>query len=232
MRSSTSPSAHRSARKPDTLAEHRRQAAFSLTEILVVLGITTILSALLLPTAFGIRDRANESKCLSNLRNLAQATQLYQGEHDGYLPPNWAHSGGTADTTWTVVMRPYFQINDLNTYGTGTDQMVRALTCPSAPADEKPAKWWESNYAASLAFGTDGVPRKTLLKNAAKTLMFIDSARKGRSLYYTPSPFDTANPSIEYRHSGSANIIFLDGHSEKRRLQDLPPITDSFWGLY
>jgi prepilin-type processing-associated H-X9-DG protein len=56
-------------------------------ELLVVIGIVAVLIALLLPVLQKARDSANTSKCLSNLRQIAQAFQMYANDQQGFVVP-------------------------------------------------------------------------------------------------------------------------------------------------
>jgi prepilin-type N-terminal cleavage/methylation domain-containing protein len=60
--------------------------AFSLVELLVVIGIIAILVGILLPTLVKARERARRAACLSNVRQLTQAVMLYLGDNKQVLP--------------------------------------------------------------------------------------------------------------------------------------------------
>jgi len=60
--------------------------AFTLVELLVVIGILGILMGVLLSTFSGAGDSARAAKCMTNLRNLGMASQAYAMEHGGKLP--------------------------------------------------------------------------------------------------------------------------------------------------
>jgi prepilin-type N-terminal cleavage/methylation domain-containing protein/prepilin-type processing-associated H-X9-DG protein len=67
--------------------------AFSLVELLVVIGIIGILLALLMPTLQGARRAARTAQCASNLRQLMIAFTNYATENQGAFPPNIGPAG-------------------------------------------------------------------------------------------------------------------------------------------
>ena len=65
---------------------HRRRRAFTLVELLVVIGIIAVLISMLLPALNRAREQARAAKCLSNLRQLAMATMGYCNFNKGAFP--------------------------------------------------------------------------------------------------------------------------------------------------
>ena len=63
-----------------------RKKAFTLVELLVVIGIIAVLIGILLPTLSRARESARSIKCASNQRQLALAIKLFAQEHKGYMP--------------------------------------------------------------------------------------------------------------------------------------------------
>jgi prepilin-type N-terminal cleavage/methylation domain-containing protein/prepilin-type processing-associated H-X9-DG protein len=68
----------------------RSRRAFTLVELLVVIGIIAILVALLLPALTAAQRQARSVQCLSNLRQIGQGFQLYAAQQKGgWLCPAW-----------------------------------------------------------------------------------------------------------------------------------------------
>lgn len=64
----------------------RLRRAFTLVELLVVIGIIALLIAILLPALNKARESANTLKCQANIRSIIQLMQLHANAHKGYMP--------------------------------------------------------------------------------------------------------------------------------------------------
>jgi prepilin-type N-terminal cleavage/methylation domain-containing protein/prepilin-type processing-associated H-X9-DG protein len=96
----------------------------TLVELLVVIAVIGVLAALLLAAFGSAHLRAQQIKCLSNVRQLSLAIFMYandQGRHAGYNPPSFP--GGN----WMGTLMPYASQNNLR-------------LCPSAPLPASPVR--------------------------------------------------------------------------------------------
>lgn len=77
-----------------------RQRAFTLVELLVVIGIIALLISILLPALSRAREQGNRLKCLSNLRQLGAAFSMYADENKDYYPSAARLPPGTKEEDW------------------------------------------------------------------------------------------------------------------------------------
>jgi prepilin-type N-terminal cleavage/methylation domain-containing protein/prepilin-type processing-associated H-X9-DG protein len=139
--------------------------AFTLIELLVVIAIIGVLIALLLPAVQKVRESANRTRCINNLKQLALAVQSYAGDH-GSFPPGYQAPGLNVGWGWGSYLLPYVEQNNLynalglptSPFGNGVDAApptpltqtrLSVFICPSdAGPDLNPLKrdHAKSNY--------------------------------------------------------------------------------------
>ncbi len=77
-----------------------RRSAFTLVELLVVIGIIALLISILLPSLSRAREQGNSLKCLSNLRQLGMAFTMYANDNRDYFPAAAVWAPSTRDEDW------------------------------------------------------------------------------------------------------------------------------------
>jgi prepilin-type N-terminal cleavage/methylation domain-containing protein/prepilin-type processing-associated H-X9-DG protein len=133
---------------------HRRPAsyppavrAFTLVELLVVIGIIAVLVGILLPVLAGARRSAETAQCLSNLRQIGQGFAMYNSEHLGWVIPAFTRQrpsfGGRGEETWAtiLVVKKYIRGS--------TDQMDFVGTGGSPPGEDA---WDSAGSAGNTVF--------------------------------------------------------------------------------
>lgn len=98
-----------------------------MVELMVVFAILAILVSLLQPSLKSIKNNSDNVLCQNNLKSIANATQIYSQDYDGWLPVS--HGPGVYYLAWPIELSEYLDLNF-----TSTSSMVAEGTlveCPS-----------------------------------------------------------------------------------------------------
>ncbi len=118
------------------------RAGFTLIELLVVVTVIAILAAVLFPVFAQGREKARQTTCLSNLRQLGTALELYKADYDGKYPIVRAPSSQDAPeaaeefyTNWTVLVMQYINhgFREADWEQNRGQEFTGVFHCPSDP---------------------------------------------------------------------------------------------------
>jgi len=127
---------------------HSAPRAFTLVELLVVIGIIALLISILLPSLARARATAVTVACLSNIRQIGQALMMYEADNRR-LP--YGSTGGTeAHDTWWHAVSEYMGTRTRDASGRWTN-LSRALQCPGVAPDfaGTPYRGFRADYTAN-----------------------------------------------------------------------------------
>ena len=88
---------------------HKRKAGFTLIELLVVIAVIAIIAAILFPVFSKARERARQTSCLSNERQLGLAVLQYAQDNEETTPQAFANNNFTI--SWWYITYPYYKSN-------------------------------------------------------------------------------------------------------------------------
>ena len=237
---------------PMTPPTHSRRAngrAFTLIELLVVIAIISILAAILFPVFAKVREKARQTSCASNERQIGLAMLQYIQDNDETLFQSYyGLSTAASDATnykWMDAVYPYVKSEAV-------------FTCPS-DTDSPPYKYRSGtsygSYGLNGAYGLPGdsqtPPRSAKTPTYSYTVTQSQIAVPSSTVWVTDNDNGTQggvntggsqgffwtsaanNPkitsfagkphlqNIEARHIDRVNTIFCDGHVKALTLGDL-----------
>jgi prepilin-type N-terminal cleavage/methylation domain-containing protein/prepilin-type processing-associated H-X9-DG protein len=235
----------------------KRFKAFTLVELLVVIGIIAILISILLPTLGKARASARKVQCASKLREYGHAFNMYLNENKQAYPSPGYDGANTQMWTYQIFRGKYLGFTVLQTNGASGSSVGRPVLdkiyCP---------EMWSSLLIAAPPFGTQseqdwagsgnintigyaysyGLPGKKAgqLKESARRMLLIEFAA-GYAVVPGQYAAPAANQGIDwfkskgvfrFRHRGFINVLYLDNHVDGTMfgVKELPSYEDKiFW---
>ncbi len=204
----------------------RVKRGFTLIELLVVIAIIAILAGLLFPVFAKARDKARQTSCFNNEKQIGMALRQYLDDWDGGLP-GYHHNEDPTRGYFRLLLQPYlkseevwvcpsdscpsgaYMIRDSN----GQLRRERRSYLPNAqvigPGDSQ---------SGGQGLAPDrGAEAETEIVEPSQTIAIAEK-RTGWADWHLDFPQDVLPPyggehSLEkQRHNGGSNYIFADGH--------------------
>jgi len=201
-------------------ARSGRTQGFTLIELLVVIAIIAILAAILFPVFARAREKAQQSSCLSNAKQIMTGIKMYNQDYDETFIIAY---GGSSSRLWWFLLAPYVANDGVH-------------KCPSSPM--KPmgqSNKYSNGYSINLNvthWNKTGLPLSEAKIGYPSELSIImdggggyyydhNGARTSSSKSYKPPVLaDGSNAPTSgswedpVRHNGGSNFAYADGHGK------------------
>jgi prepilin-type processing-associated H-X9-DG protein len=182
------------------LRSRASRRAYTLAEVLVVVGVIALLVGLLLPVVSRARGAAARVRCAATLRQYGLANQMYVSEYrDWWLPVKWGYNpnptppaqlpAGLAPATighQTYPNNPAFR-KYLRARDAGTGRVPAGMVCPRAVLAEEGGTKAGYNLGRSYGYNSTGLSwyagptiyytgwKRRQVRSPATKLMFVDA---------------------------------------------------------
>ncbi|MFO7947975.1 MAG: DUF1559 domain-containing protein [Armatimonadota bacterium] len=185
---------------------------FTLIELLVVIAIIAILAAILFPVFARAREKARQSSCLSNMKQIGLSIQMYIQDYDERLPRSLGYynsdnkASNPQDLYWYEATEPYIKNEQI-------------LLCPSESdhaydTGDGSAQVYLCDYAINQLI--DG-QRLARIEAPASVILNAEHHNNYFRIYNPGATGTNAYTALAWRHNEGANFNFVDGHAKWHR---------------
>ncbi len=207
----------------------KMRGGFTLIELLVVIAIIAILAAILFPVFAQAREKARQTACLSNQKQIGNALMMYTQDYDETFP---THSRGSGDWivtdynnetlaasngryAWMLIIQPYLK----NT---------QVYSCPDAQDNTTSAPPTAISRASYYGNGVIFGKAIAVVPNPASIIWVQEGIDTTKNAVTRPSECPSTNTacgsltgfrawlasSYSNIHSGGGNLLYCDGHAK------------------
>lgn len=204
------------------------RSAFSLVELLVVIGIIAMLIATLVPIVAKARETARRTQCLSNLRQVHSSFALYAHDNGDRVPLGFRRTKQLNSMIFSATSSQYVLMGKL--YPAGYIQSGGVFFCPSE-ADEQfvynsPANPWVTEATALTPSSPSAqTPPAPASLQVPRPAVNIYAGYANRPDYELPDDF--ANPPASLRHFFLPKLTNFKNAAILADLMNSPPRLES-----
>ncbi|MEN6642479.1 MAG: prepilin-type N-terminal cleavage/methylation domain-containing protein [Armatimonadia bacterium] len=188
-----------------------QRRGFTLIELLVVIAIIAILAAILFPVFAKAREKARQSSCLSNLKQLALANLSYAQDYDERVVP--LNLGGQY---WTALLMPYMK--NTQVYQCPSMSNLTYAYAPVFPTFSADSNWGGAAYAnksqslGAVEYPADAIFMMEAQNGASNPPTNANCIYCLRNYATSPGLGTTWGIPSPGRHNDGNNAAFADGH--------------------
>ncbi len=210
-----------------------RRRGFTLIELLIVVAILAVLAALIFPALARGRSTAQRINCLSNLRQMTLAAQVYTDDNRGAYPVAYTTEVRNG-ITYTICWDFTASVGNPSTVEPGLLWGSQgANKVQQCPAYRGKANWsadpftgynYNTSYIGHGEHEAIPVPAKAAdIRKPSQTLLFGDGEYGAGADKFMRAPWPNAGDQTfkgrwagtqGFRHTGQSNAAFCDGHAE------------------
>ncbi|MFN4242232.1 MAG: type II secretion system protein [Tepidisphaerales bacterium] len=204
----------------------RRLTAFTLVELLVVIGIIAVLISILLPTLARARQHAQGVQCASNLRQLHISFMTYADKNNGFFPAPWNNERNGIDPNNWIYQWPYIMSTYVVSRTTPIPPGYSPMNTRTFPGQNITPDW--PFYAANVLTNINNAPIRFCPTIAATDMSNISQQTAGNpaaialTIQNYSYAINTPRPNIPGPHlQGYAKVTRIKGGATKPYLFDV-----------
>jgi len=206
-----------------------RRQGFTLIELLVVIAIIAILAAILFPVFAKVREKARQTACASNMKQIDLALLEYVQDYNETYPSLGNNGGPQGFIGWSMMLQPYIKNYNIFTCpsnkNTNTYFNSSSGTSPAYPANgvvnDYGANYTYAQsplntpYGGLFAYQTGPGVEVSQVKSPSNCIAIAEMANN--SFYFQVQLDVTSQAGAQYSplfagHTGFSNYSFADGH--------------------